>query len=249
AHRHATDAKKSALLGGLGNVLADLAQPALEGRCIAGRLCIHHCASLPQSLDALGFDLIWLAACELLLEAVARRASPSGSLEVGDDCFDQRVRPGAHFGLHHPAASRRDRLQRAQEAAGLGSRDGDPRRHHALQKKLPFVGGEARLVRHGLTPLLKFWSALLRLLLHQPLASYRRSTKSRLGNVRRSALRVSPAGRRSSASTARPSRGSPAPFRITCRAMASAGSTFQRGPSLAPVTTARPGCRLCRTAP
>src|SRR5262245_15737058 len=36
---HATDAKKSALLGGLGNVLADLAQLALEGRCIARRAC------------------------------------------------------------------------------------------------------------------------------------------------------------------------------------------------------------------
>src|SRR5262249_12924789 len=70
AHRHAADAEKSALLGGLRNVLADLAQPALEGRCIAGRLGIHHAASLPQRLDALGFDLTRLAACELLLEAV-----------------------------------------------------------------------------------------------------------------------------------------------------------------------------------
>src|SRR5215813_1098359 len=83
AYAHAADAKKSALLGGLGNVLADLAQPALEGCCIAGRLGIHHCASLPQRLDALGFDLTRLAACELLLEAVARGASPFSSLEVG----------------------------------------------------------------------------------------------------------------------------------------------------------------------
>src|SRR5215471_521683 len=93
AYAHAADAKKSALLGGLGNVLADLAQPALEGCCIAGRLGIHHCASLPQRLDALGFDLTRLAACELLLEAVARGAPSFGSLEVGDDCFDQRIRP------------------------------------------------------------------------------------------------------------------------------------------------------------
>src|SRR5215831_5619139 len=83
AHRHAADAKKSALLGGLGNVLADLAQPALEGRCIAGRLGIDHRASLPQRLDALGFDLTRLAACELVLEAVARGASPVSSLKVG----------------------------------------------------------------------------------------------------------------------------------------------------------------------
>src|SRR5262249_28230761 len=62
AYAHAADAKKSALLGGLGDVLADLAQPTLEGRCIARRLGIHPRASLPQSLDALGFDLTWLAA-------------------------------------------------------------------------------------------------------------------------------------------------------------------------------------------
>src|SRR5215468_7553904 len=62
AHRHAADAKKSALLGGLGNVLADLAQPALEGHCIARRLGIDDRTSLPQRLDAFGFDLGGLAA-------------------------------------------------------------------------------------------------------------------------------------------------------------------------------------------
>src|SRR5215472_1200609 len=160
AYAHAADAKKSALLGGLGYVLADLAQPALEGRCIAGRLGIHHCASLPQRLDALGFDLGGLAACELLFQAVARGASPSGSLEVGDDCFDQRVHPGVHLGLHQRAALREALLQKAPQAAWLRSRDGDARRHHALQKKLPFVGGEVRLVRHGLTPLLKCFGLL-----------------------------------------------------------------------------------------
>src|SRR5262249_58088704 len=53
-------------------------------------------------------------------------------------------------------------LQRAQEAAGLGRGDGDPRHHDALQKKLPFVGGEVRLVRHRLTPQLDSWFALVR---------------------------------------------------------------------------------------
>src|SRR6516164_5768470 len=172
AYAHAADAKKSALLGGLGNVLADLAQPALEGRCIAGRLGIHHCASLLQSLDTLGFDLTRLAACELLLQAVACGAPSFGSLEVGDDCFDQRIRPGVQFGLHQRVALREALFQKAPQAAWLGSRDGNPRHHHALQKKLPFVGGEARLVRHGLTPLLN--GLLLRLLLHQPLALCRR---------------------------------------------------------------------------
>src|SRR5262245_61010968 len=99
AYAHAADAKKSALLGGLGYVLADLAQPAVEGRCIAGRLGIDDRTSLPQRLDALGFDLGGLAACELLLQAVARGPSPFGSLKVGDDCFDQRVRPGSNLAV------------------------------------------------------------------------------------------------------------------------------------------------------
>src|SRR5215471_5587437 len=132
AYAHAADAEKSALLGGLGNVLADLAQPALEGRCIAGRLGIDHRASLLQRLDALGFDLGGLAACELLLEAVARNATSVGSLEVGNDCFDQRVRTGVQFGCHQRLALRETLFQKAPQAAGLGSRDGNPRRHHAL---------------------------------------------------------------------------------------------------------------------
>jgi hypothetical protein len=56
AHRDAADAKKPALLGCFGNVLADLAQPALEGGRVAGRLGIDYRANLPQRLDALGFD-------------------------------------------------------------------------------------------------------------------------------------------------------------------------------------------------
>src|SRR5215813_4563187 len=131
AYAHAADAEKSALLGGLGNVLADLAQPALEGRCIPGRLGIDYRTSLPQRLDALGFDLGGLAACELLLEAVARGASPFGSLKVGDDCFDQRIRPGVQFGHHQRVALRETLFQKAPQAAGLGSRDGDTRNHHA----------------------------------------------------------------------------------------------------------------------
>jgi hypothetical protein len=90
-----------------GDVLADLAQPALEGGRVAGRLGIDYCASLPQRLDAPGFDLGGLAACELLPQAVARDASPFGSLEVGDDRFDQRVRPGVHLG---PSVARRHGL-------------------------------------------------------------------------------------------------------------------------------------------
>src|SRR5215813_4565505 len=104
AYAHAADAKKSALLGGFGYVLADLAQPALEGCCIAGRLGIDYRTSLPQRLDALGFDLGGLAACELILEAVARSASSIRSLKVGDNCFDQRVRPGVQFGRHQRVA-------------------------------------------------------------------------------------------------------------------------------------------------
>src|SRR5262249_3185824 len=84
------------------------------------------------------------------LEAAARNAASVGSLEVGDDCFDQRVRTGVQFGRHQRLALREALLQKAPQTAGLGSRDGNPRRHDALKKKLPFVGSEVRLVRHGL---------------------------------------------------------------------------------------------------
>src|SRR5215813_6498300 len=113
AHCYAADAKKSALLGGLRNVLADMTQPALEGRCIARRLGIDYRTSLPERLDALGFDFRGLAACELLLEAVARGASSVSSLEVGDNCFDQRVRPGVQFGRHQRVALREALFQKA----------------------------------------------------------------------------------------------------------------------------------------
>src|SRR5262249_36528649 len=124
AHCYAADAEKSALLGGLGNVLADLAQPALEGHCIAGCLGIDYRTSLPQRVDALGFDLGGLAACELLLEAVARNAASVGSLEVGDDCLDQCVCPGVQFGRHQRVALREALFQKTPQTAGLGSRDG-----------------------------------------------------------------------------------------------------------------------------
>src|SRR5262249_58514579 len=104
---------------------------------------------------ALGLELGGLAACELPMEAAARNAASVGSLEVGDDCFDQRARTGVQFGRHQRLALREPLLQKAPQTAGLGSRDGNPRRHDALKKKLPFVRGEVRLVRHGPTPLLK----------------------------------------------------------------------------------------------
>src|SRR5262249_41391073 len=79
--------------------------PALEGCCIAGRLDIDYRTSLPQRLDALGFDLGGLAACELILECVARRASSIRSLQVGGNRFDQRVPPPGQFVPPHPRAS------------------------------------------------------------------------------------------------------------------------------------------------
>src|SRR5262245_25018924 len=79
-HRHAAKAEKSTLRGGLGNVLADLAQPALEGGCIARRLGVDYRSGLPQRLDALGLDLAGFAASKLFLQAVARDVSPIGGL-------------------------------------------------------------------------------------------------------------------------------------------------------------------------
>ena len=46
AYWRATGAKKAALLGRLGNMLANLAQPALEGRSIIWRFCINELSGL-----------------------------------------------------------------------------------------------------------------------------------------------------------------------------------------------------------
>src|SRR5262245_41321059 len=126
AHRDAADAKKSALLGCFGNVLADLAQPALEGGRVAGRLGIDYSASLPQRLDAPGFDLGGLAACELLPQAVARGASPFGSLKVGDDRFDQRVQPGVHLGCHQRVAAGELSFKRPHRPLGSAAKTAIP---------------------------------------------------------------------------------------------------------------------------
>src|SRR5262245_5943211 len=155
AHRHAANAKKSAFVGCLGNVLADLAQPAFECGRITWCLRIDHGASLPLRLDALGFDLSGLAACKLFLQAVARGASPLCGLKIGDDCPDEQVRARVHLGRYERTASGEAFLQKAPQPAWPGSRDSDARHHHTFQNELPFVGGEVRLVRHGPTPLLK----------------------------------------------------------------------------------------------
>ena len=93
---------------------------------MAGRLGIHHCASLPQGLDALGCDLTWLAACELLLQAVAGGASPFGSLKVGDDCFDQRIRPGVQFGRHQRVALAKLSFRRPHRPLGSAAETAIP---------------------------------------------------------------------------------------------------------------------------
>src|SRR5262245_4419433 len=87
------------------------------------------CRSVSMHLALISLGLL---PASFLLEAVARGAPSFGSLEVGDDCFDQRIRPGVQFGRHQRVALREALFQKAPQAAGLGSRDGDPSHHHAL---------------------------------------------------------------------------------------------------------------------
>ncbi len=95
ADRHAANTEKSSTFRGcLRDVLADLSEPALEGRRIARCLGVDDGAGLAERLDTLSLDLGGLAARELFLDAVARRASPLAGLEIGYDGFDERVRPG-----------------------------------------------------------------------------------------------------------------------------------------------------------
>ena len=82
-----------------------------------------------------------LAARELFLDAVARRASPLAGLEIGDDGLDERVRPGIRSGLHQRSAAGEALFEKAPEPARVRRRDGDARHHHAFKNKLPLVDG------------------------------------------------------------------------------------------------------------
>ena len=56
-----------------------------------------------------------------------------GALEIGDDCFDERVRSGVHFGRHQRSAAGEAFFQKAPEPAWLGSGDRDACHHHTFQ--------------------------------------------------------------------------------------------------------------------
>jgi hypothetical protein len=75
---------------------------------------------------------------------------PSALSKFGDNCFDERVRSGVHFGRHQRSAAGEALFQKAPEPAWLGSGDRDACHHHTFQDELPFVGREVRLIRHKL---------------------------------------------------------------------------------------------------
>src|SRR5215468_4631676 len=93
AYKHAANAEKSTFLSCFGDMLADLAEPALEGGRIIRRLAVNQRASLPQGLDALGLEFGGVPACELFPQAISGDALPLRGLEVGGHCLDERTRP------------------------------------------------------------------------------------------------------------------------------------------------------------
>src|SRR5215469_6203583 len=166
AYAHAADAKKSAFLRCLGNVLADLAQPALEGCCIAGRLGIHHCASLPQRLDALGFDLTRLAACALLRPSAVSKSATTALISAsapGSNLAVISALPSAKLSFRRPHRPLGSAAEMAIPAVITLSR----RSFHSSGVKFDLSGMAALLY-------LSSRSARLRLLLHQPSAPRRR---------------------------------------------------------------------------
>ncbi len=155
AHLHAAEAEQAAALARrFGHVLADLAQPALEGCRIGRRLGIHERSGLLQSLDALPLHLGRLDAGELGLEPIARGAAAIGCEEIIGDRLDQRIGVGAR--LHQRAAAGEALLQQAPKPARVGRGDGHSGHHHALQQEFPLVRCKARLVGHRMAPLFGF---------------------------------------------------------------------------------------------
>ncbi len=89
-----------------------------------------------------------LLPANLFLEAVARQASSFGGFEISDDSLDQGVRRGVRLTGGQSRTGREALLEQAPEPARLGGGDCDTCHHHAFENELPFVGGEARFVRH-----------------------------------------------------------------------------------------------------
>ena len=145
AHPDAADAKKSTLLGCLGDVLADLAQPALESRCIPGRPCRSvsmHLALISAGLLPVNFSLRPSRA--MLRPSAVSKSATTALISASD--------PGSIL-----AVSSALPLAKLSFKRPTGRWVRPP---NALQKKLPFVGCEVRLVRHGLTPKLVCWRLL-----------------------------------------------------------------------------------------
>jgi hypothetical protein len=96
-------------------MLADLLQPSLVSRSIAGRLGVNDRRGLSQGRDASFLDLCGLALLEAGLQPIARRASLC-STEIVDQCFDKGVRAGVRFCLCHNRASSKAFFQKTPQA-------------------------------------------------------------------------------------------------------------------------------------
>src|SRR5262249_30881636 len=99
AYAHAADAKKSALLGGFGYVLADLAQPALEGCSIAGALAsttAPACRSVSMHLALISAGLLPVNLSLRPSRAVLR---PSGVSKSATTALISASAPGSNLAV------------------------------------------------------------------------------------------------------------------------------------------------------
>src|SRR6478609_1149830 len=138
----------------LSRLLTDFTQPALECRGITRSFCSKNGRNLAQRVDRLDLDLSRLAVAKLCLQPVVSRGPAVAGLEVGDHGLYQRVGIWVGCGPCERGAAGERFLQKAEQSARFGGRNGHSRIHRASQEERPFILGEIGLVGHGLFSLM-----------------------------------------------------------------------------------------------
>src|SRR5499427_7663615 len=160
AHRHAADAKKSALLGGLRNVLAYLAQPALEGRCIPGALAsttAPACRSVSMHLALISLGLLPVSFCFRPSRAALR---PSAVSKSATTALISASAPGSNLAVISALPSAKLSFRRPHRPLGSAAETAIPAIITLSRRSFHSSGVKFDLSGMGLLLYLSSWSAL-----------------------------------------------------------------------------------------
>ena len=141
--------EEATLHGGLCHLLADAAQPGLEGIRVARCLGIDDGRDLPQKFERAPNEFSWLGTGKLLAQRLLNGGSPFRRLEISDDALTSSLEAESSF-----AASNADLLAKASlsvphKPLGFGGRHRHTSHHRTFQDLGPLLWREVPFVRHG----------------------------------------------------------------------------------------------------